>query len=468
MAKSTHIVVIPSPSFTHLVPIVEFSKQFIQLHPNFHVTCIIPSLGSLPNNSKSYLESLPSNIDSIFLPPINKEDLPKGVYAGILMQQTITLSLPSIKNVLKNLTSNAPLASLVIDIFAFEALVFAKEFNTLSFIYFPASAFALSLFLYMPKLDQEVSGEYKELTKPIEMPGCVPLLGQDLPAPTQNRSSDAYKNFLERANGITIADGILLNSFLEMEPDTLKALEENLNGKMSFYPLGPITQKGSTIEENGSECLRWLDNQPPSSVIYVSFGSGGTLTQDQLNELALGLELSDQKFLWVLRSPSNSASAAYLGPQNDDPLKYLPNGFLERTKDKGLVVPSWVPQIQVLGHSSIGGFLSHCGWNSILESMQEGVPLITWPLFAEQRMNAVMLTNGLKVALRPKVNENGIVEKEEISKVIKCLMEGVEGKEIRTRMNGLKDAAANAIKEDGSSRHTMSKLATKWENFGGI
>ncbi|KAE9617878.1 putative hydroquinone glucosyltransferase [Lupinus albus] len=98
MAKSTHIVVIPSPSFTHLVPIVEFSKRFIHLHPNFHVTCIIPSLGSLPNNSKSYLQTLPSNIDSIFLPPINKENLPKGTYPGIIMQHTITLSLPSIKN----------------------------------------------------------------------------------------------------------------------------------------------------------------------------------------------------------------------------------------------------------------------------------------------------------------------------------------------------------------------------------
>ncbi|KAE9617877.1 putative hydroquinone glucosyltransferase [Lupinus albus] len=300
------------------------------------------------------------------------------------------------------------------------------------------------------------------------MPGCVPLLGQDLPAPTQNRSSDAYKSFVERSNGITMADGIILNSFLEMEPDTIRALEEKLNGKTSFYPLGPITQKGSTIEENGSECLRWLENQPPSSVLYVSFGSGGTLTQDQVNELALGLELSGQKFLWVLRAPSNSTSAAYLGSQNENPLKYLPNGFLERTKDKGLVVASWAPQIQVLGHNSIGGFLSHCGWNSILESIQEGVPIITWPLFAEQRMNAVLLNNGLKVALRPKVNEYGIVEKEEIAKVIKCLMEGVEGKEIRKRINGLKDDAVNAIKEDGSSTCTMSKLATKWGRFCGI
>ncbi|KAK7256449.1 hypothetical protein RIF29_29899 [Crotalaria pallida] len=468
MAKTTHIAVIPSPGFSHLVPITEFSKRLVQQHPNFHLTFIIPSLGPPPNNSKAYLETLPSNIDSIFLPAINKEDLPKAEYPGILIQLTITHSLPSIQKVLKSLTSKAPLSALVADVFAFQTLAFAKELNSLSFIYFPGSAMALSLFLYMPKLDQEVSGEYKDLTKPIQIPGCVPLLGQDLPAPAQDRSSDAYKSFLERSKGLSTADGVLINTFSEMESGTIRALEEDENCNINFYPVGPITQKGSTIKENGSECLRWLDNQPPNSVLYVSFGSGGTLSQDQVNELALGLELSGQKFLWVSRAPSNSVSAAYLDTENDDPLQFLPSGFLDRTKEQGLVVPSWAPQVQVLSHSSVGGFLSHCGWNSILESMQEGVPLITWPLFAEQRMNAVMLTDGLKVALRPKVNEDGIVEKKEIAKVIKSLMEGVEGKGIRIRMKDLKDSAANALKEDGSSTQTMSKLASKWENFGGI
>ncbi|TKY66290.1 Hydroquinone glucosyltransferase [Spatholobus suberectus] len=468
MAKTIHIAIVSSPGFSHLVPIIEFTKRLVKLHPNFHVTCIIPSLGSTPESSKAYLKTLPSNIDSIFLPPISKEQLPQGAYVGILIQLTITLSLPSIHEVLKSLSSKVHLTALVADVFGFQVLEFAKEFNALSYIYFPGSAMTLSLLLHQPKLDEEVSGEYKDLKEPIKLPGCVPLLGVDLPAPTQNRSSEAYKSFLERAKAMVIADGIIINTFLEMELDAIRALEELQNRKIRLYTMGPITRKGSSTEADESDkCLRWLDTQPPCSVLYVSFGSGGTLSQHQINELAWGLELSCQRFLWVLRAPSDSASAAYLEAANEGPLQFLPSGFLERTKEKGLVVPLWAPQVQVLSHSSVGGFLSHCGWNSTLESVQEGVPLITWPLFAEQRMNAVMLADGLKVALRPKFNEDGIVEKEEIAKVMKCLMEGEEGKGMRERMRNLKESAANALK-DGSSTQTLSKLASQWENLSGI
>ncbi|KAJ1388297.1 UDP-glycosyltransferase family, conserved site [Sesbania bispinosa] len=464
MAKTTHIAVVSSPGFSHLVPIIELTKRLVSHHPNFHVTCIIPSFGSHPDSSKAYLETLPSNIDPILLPPINRGDLPQGANPGILIQLTVTLSLPSIHEALKSLSSKASLVALIADAFAMEALDFAKEFNSKSYIYFPAAATVLSLVLHMPKLDEEVSGEYKDLTERIQLPGCVPFLGHDLPEPVQNRSSEAYKLLLKRAKRMSIADGILINSFLEMESGAIRAMAEG-NGKTRFYPVGPITQKGSSNEADKSECLKWLDNQPPCSVLYVSFGSGGTLSQRQITELALGLVLSGQRFLWVLRPPSDSASAAYLEATNEDPLKFLPSGFLERTKEQGLVVPSWAPQVQVLSHDSVGGFLSHCGWNSTLESMQEGVPIIAWPLFAEQRMNAVMLTDGLKVALRPKFNEDGIVEKEEIAKVIKCLMEGEEGKEMHRRMKKLKDSAANALK-DGSSTRTLSKLANEWENLG--
>ncbi|TKY68850.1 Hydroquinone glucosyltransferase [Spatholobus suberectus] len=202
------------------------------------------------------------------------------------------------------------------------------------------------------------------------------------------------------------------------------------------------------------------------SVLYVSFGSGGTLSQEQMIELAYGLELSNLKFLWVVRAPNNTANAAYLGAQKHvDPFQFLPCGFLERTKEQGMVVPSWAPQIQILSHSSVGGFLTHCGWNSTLESVLHGVPLITWPLYAEQRMNAVVLSEGLKVGVRPRVNENGFVERVDIVEVIKCLMEGKEGGEMRKRMKELKKAAANALKEDGSSTKTLSQLALKWKNL---
>ncbi|XLT63380.1 hypothetical protein HN873_019904 [Arachis hypogaea] len=442
MAKTMRIAVITSPGLTHLVPILEFSKRFLELHPNFHVTCMIPSLGPHPDSTKSYLQTLPSNIHSILLPPINKQDLPQGAYPGVLIQKTVTLSLPSIRDTLKSLTLREPLAALIADAYAFEALSFAKEFNFLSYIYFPSSVMALSLFF-----------------------------GRDLPFPMQNRSSDAYKLYLERSKGFSNVDGFIINSFLELESAAMKALARE-KSCFSFYDVGPITQKRSSSNDGDEEleCLRWLDKQPHSSVLYVSFGSGGTLSQSAINELALGLELSGQRFLWVLRAPSDSSSAAYLDNQkNEDPLKFLPSGFLERTKEKGLVLPSWAPQVQILSHDSVGGFLSHCGWNSVLESVQVGVPIITWPLFAEQRMNAVLLVDGLKVAVRPNVGEDGVVEKEEVSKVIKSLMEQEEGKAMRKRMEDLKAYAADAVKKDaGSSTHALSHLATKWENFSGI
>ncbi|KAF7825195.1 hydroquinone glucosyltransferase-like [Senna tora] len=468
MEKTTHIAVVPSPGFSHLVPIIEFSKRFIHLHPDFHVTCIIPTLGSPPTSSKAYLQSLPSNIHSIFLPPISEDAIPKDIYVGKKIQLTITNSLPSLLDELKSLTSKAPLAAIVADPFAFEVLDFAKDLKTLSFMYFSVSALALSFFLHFPKLDQQVSGEYRDLKEPIQLPGCIPLHGSDLPNPVQDRSSPVYKEYVDRARRLGSVDGILVNSFREMEEGPIRALEEGARsgGNPPVHLVGPITQTGSNSE---SECMIWLEKQPPNSVLYVSFGSGGTLSQHQINELAFGLEMSEKKFLWVVRAPSNSTGAAYLGSStNEDPLKFLPEGFIERTKEQGLVIPSWAPQIPILGHSSTAAFLTHCGWNSVLESIHNGVPMITWPLFAEQRMNSFMLTNGLRVGVRPKANDDGIVERDEIAKVIRRLMEGEESEEIRRRVENLRDSAVNAVKDHGSSTKAMAEVAHKWKSFSGI
>ncbi|KAK4267885.1 hypothetical protein QN277_024610 [Acacia crassicarpa] len=464
MEKTTHIAVVPSPGFSHMIPLLEFSKRLVQLHPDFHVIFIIISIESPPSSSIAYLKNLPPNIQFIFLPPITKQDLPKDANLAVQIQLAVTKSLPSLKHELKSLNSKSHLAAIVVDPFATEALSFVNELNTLSFIYFYSGALTLSFCLHLPTLHEEISGEFRDVPEPIQLPGCVPLYGSDLPDPIQDRSNESYKMFLQRTKTLLSVDGLLVNSFTEMEERAIKAMTQKESGFPPVYPIGPITQTGSNSEETGSECLKWLDNQPPNSVLYVSFGSGGTLSQDQIDELAHGLELSGQKFFWVLRAPSNVSSAAYLGSGNENPLDFLPKGFLERTKEQGFVIPSWAPQISILSHGSVGGFLSHCGWNSTLESIQKGVPLIAWPLFAEQKMNAVLLTDGLKVALRPKVSENGIVEGEEIAKLVKSLMEGEEGKEIRKRMMDLRDASTNALKEDGSSTMTLSQVALKWKN----
>ncbi|GAU36325.1 hypothetical protein TSUD_353690 [Trifolium subterraneum] len=467
-----NIAVVPGVGYSHLVPILQFSKLLVHLHPYIHVTCLIPTLGSPPSSSKTILQTLPSNINYTFLQPVYPKDLlPQGTTVESQLQLTVTRSLPFIHQALKSLALRTPLVALVVDCFAVEALNFAKEFNMLSYIYYPCAATTLSLGFYLPKLDEETSCEYRDLPEPIKIPGCIPFHGRDIYAPAQDRSTQAYKLLLQRVKRFRSVDGVIINSFLEIEKGPIEALTEEGSDNPPLYPVGPIIQTVTSSDDanHSFECLTWLDKQQPCSVLYVSFGSGGTLSQEQIVELALGLESSNHKFLWVVRAPcSSSSSAAYFSnsEQNDiDLSQFLPPGFMERTKEQGMVILSWAPQIQILNHKSIGGFLSHCGWNSILESVMHGVPLITWPLFSEQRMNAVLLSEGLKVGMRPRVNENGIVERLEVAELIKCLMEGEEGGKMCIRMKKLKENAINTLKENGSSTKTLSQLALKWRNL---
>ncbi|KAF3968554.1 hypothetical protein ACB098_11G120000 [Castanea mollissima] len=462
MEQKPHIGILPSPGMGHLIPLVEFAKLLVH-HHDFNITCIIPVLGSPSKAMKAVLHALPTTIDHVFLPPvILEEEEMKGPRFEVQTILTLTRSLPPLRDVLKSTRFSA----FVVDPFGIDALDIAKELNISPYIFFPTNAFALSLIFHLPKLDETVSCEYRDLPEPLKLPGCIPIHGRDLAEPFQNRTSESYKMFLRIAKRFRLAEGIIVNTFMGLEGSAIKALLEEEAKNLPLYPVGPI-QSGSSNQVEESDCLRWLGNQPHGSVLFVCFGSGGTLSYDQTNELALGLELSGQKFLWVVRTPNNeSADAAYLSDQTlyNNPLAFLPKGFVERTEGQGLAVPSWAPQAQVLSHGSTGGFLTHCGWNSSLESIMQGIPLIAWPLYAEQKMNAVLLAEDLKVALRPKTNKNGLIDREEIAKVVKGLMDGEEGKKVRNRMKDIKIAAEKALNVDGSSTKTLSKLASKWKN----
>jgi len=462
--QTPQIAIIPSPGMGHLIPLVEFAKRLV-LHHDFTVTFILPSLGPPPKAQLEVLQSLPTTITHISLSPVSFDDLPAhGVKQEMKIFLSVARSLSFIRDALKSFVTTTRIVGLVVDLFGTDAIDVAKEFNIPSYVFIGNMSLALSLFLYLPNLDENVSCEYRDMPEPVRLPGCVPIHGRDFPEPLQDRKNDVYKLFVHHAKrSSTLAAGIMLNSFVELEAGSIQALQE---GKPPLYPIGPLVQIGSGNGADGSECLRWLDEQPRGSVLFVSFGSGGTLSYDQLNELALGLEMSGQKFLWVVRSPDEgSASASFFSAKsNEDPFNYLPKGFLERTKGQGVVVPSWAPQIEVLSHGSTSGFVTHCGWNSILESVVNGVPLIAWPLFAEQKLNAVLLTEVLEVALRPESNENGLVGRMEIAKVVKCLMEGEEGIRIRDQMKRFKEAAVKAISKDGSSTKSLSELALEWKN----
>ncbi|XVF80205.1 hypothetical protein PTKIN_Ptkin15bG0052400 [Pterospermum kingtungense] len=468
-AQTPHIAILPSPGMGHLIPLVELAKRLVHQH-SFTVTFVIPSDDAPSKAQKSTLASLPSSIDSIFLPPVDLSNLPEDSKIETVISLTVARSLSSLRDVLKSLVAKTKLVGLVVDLFGTDAFDVAREFNVSPYIFFPSTAMTLSLFLYLPKLDQMVSCEYRELPELVKIPGCIPIHGRELLDPVQDRKNDAYKWVLHHTKRYRLAEGIMVNSFVDLEGGAIKALQEKEAGKPPVYPVGPLVKVDSSGKADGSDCLQWLDDQPHGSVLYVSFGSGGTLSYNQITELALGLEMSEQRFLWVVRSPNDKvANATFFSVESlKDPFDFLPKGFLERTKGRGLVVPSWAPQAQVLSHGSTGGFLTHCGWNSTLESVVNGVPLIAWPLYAEQKMNAVVLTEDIKYALRPKPNENGLVCRDEIAKAVKGLMEGEEGKGVRNRMKDLKEAAAKVLSENGSSTKALSEVANKWRKQIGI
>ncbi|XP_055808378.1 hydroquinone glucosyltransferase-like [Solanum dulcamara] len=467
MANNPHIVMLPTPGMGHLIPLVEFAKRLILQH-DFSITLILPTDGPISKSQKTFLSALPSSINYLLLPPVNFDHLSDDVLIETRISLTITRSLSSLREIFKSVVESHRVVAFVVDLFGTDAFDLANEFMLPPYMFYTTTATMLSLDLYFPELDETVRCEYKDLQNPVRIPGCRPIHGKDLPDPLHDRKDEAYKWILHHTKRFKMAHGIILNSFIDLEPGPIKYLQEEYNNKPRIYPIGPITLMDKKVDhhDDESQCLKWLDKQPRGSVIYISFGSGGTLSHEQIIELAIGLEMSGQRFMLVLRCPNDRIpNGTYFNFQNStNPLDFLPSGFMERTKGLGLVVPNWAPQVQVLNHVSIGGFLTHCGWNSILESMVCGIPLIAWPLFAEQRTNAIMLIEDLKVALRPEICDNGIVGRSEIGEVVKELMEGEKGKGVYIRMRELKDAATKVLNEDGSSTKALDELASKLKN----
>ncbi|KAJ6810396.1 putative UDP-glycosyltransferase 88B1 [Iris pallida] len=177
--------------------------------------------------------------------------------------------------------------------------------------------------------------------------------------------------------------------------------------------------------------------------------------------MAVGLERSGQRFLWVVRSPERRPGQAVRGPAQPDLERILPEGFLERTKGRGLVVKSWAPQAEVLEHGSVGGFVTHCGWNSTLEAIVNGVPMVAWPMYAEQWMYKVFLVEEMKLAVPMEGYDNDIVGAEEVERKVRWLMESEGGVELRARTERAKERAAASLAEGGKSKVALLELVER-------
>ncbi|KAK0576281.1 hypothetical protein LWI29_014871 [Acer saccharum] len=468
-----HIAILPNLGMGHIIPLFELAKRLVVCDHDIHVSFLLINTdedNSAARDQYLYSTALPPSLDVVDIPPINVSNI---VRDDMLILTRICVmveeSLKSLKSVLIELGKPE---ALVIDLFCTGAFEICSELSIPVYSFYSPSTAFLTFSLYIPTLDREVEGEFVDLPEPISIPGCSPIRLDDLLDEVRDRKNDQYKWFYLHMSRLPLAAGILVNTWEDFEPVPLKALREH-----SFflqlptppvYPVGPLIKQDEPMGSSDEECLAWLDNQPADSVLFIALGSGGTLTTGQLLEMAWGLEMSQQKFIWVLRKPddANASSTFFnVGIDVNDPKSYLPEGFLEKTRGVGLVVNSWVTQVAILRHPSTGGFLSHCGWNSTLESITHGVPIIAWPLYAEQKMNATMLTEEIGVAVKPvKGPGETVVKREEISRVVKLLMESEEGEIIRGRVKKLRDSARRAVDIGGSSYYSLSCLVEKWMN----
>ena len=286
------------------------------------------------------------------------------------------------------------------------------------------------------------------------IPGVSALKITDLPSYFQELdvSSRTHEILYEAFQSVRGADWIISNTVEDLEIRTIAELQL---GK-PFWSVGPLLPSAFQKDINNetsqtnmrpeSDCSRWLDSKPQNSVIYISFGSYAHVSRAQIEEVAIGLLESKQPFIWVLR-PDIIAS----GIQD-----ILPVGFMEETKDQGLVV-QWSSQLEVLSHPSVGGFLTHCGWNSILESLSFGVPMLAFPLFTDQFTNRWLIVKGWGVAMnlggssRSFQNCKTLVGREEIARTLKKFMDEEEGRKMRLKIEPIREVTTKAVMDRGAS-----------------
>ncbi|XP_010929083.1 malvidin galactosylase UGT88C3 [Elaeis guineensis] len=468
---------LPAWGAGHLVPMVETAQRLLRLQQKetlFSVTVLLmqPPNPASASTFSSYVHSVTSSgLDIHFqdLPPVDPPTDTDGVEDFVSLY--IQSHKPHVKAALTQ--SSVPVAALILDFFATTIIDVADELGVPSYIFFTSTAVMLALTLHLPTLHDKIPVEFGELDGHVEVPGVPPVPPLSMPTPFMNKKSRNYTWFVYHGKRFVEAKGIIVNTFIELEPGPLEALKEGRcvpnHPTPAIYLVGPVIaleDETNNAKSERHECIKWLDGQPPASVLFLCFGSMGSFGAPQVREMAIGLERSGHRFLWCLRTPS---TGKFRHPVDANLVEVLPNGFLERTREKGLVWPSWVPQKEILAHEAVGGFVTHCGWNSTLESLWFGVPMLGWPLYAEQHLNAFEMERMTGVGVQLKVDRKGggFVGAEELERGVRCLMgDSEEGKKVRAKAEEMRMAIKNAIGKEGSSYNYLEQLAEDMSKGG--
>ncbi|KAF6140191.1 hypothetical protein GIB67_000239 [Kingdonia uniflora] len=355
------------------------------------------------------------------------------------------------KIVKTEMESGSRVNCLVADTFFTWPSMIAKKFRLVHVSFWTEPALVFTLYHHIPLLRENGHfGSNSNRKEAIDyIPGVSPINPKDLMSYLQasDITTVVHQIIFKAFESAREADFVLCNTVEELEKDTISALQV----EKPFFAVGPVFPAGfsksivATSLWAESDCAQWLDHKPNRSVLYVSFGSYAHVSKEDIAEIANGLWLSKVNFIWVLRPDIVSFDGC-------DP---LPVGFLEEIGDWGMVVP-WCCQIEVLKSAKIRGFLTHCGWNSILESIWYEVPMLCFPLLTDQFTNRKLVVDDWKVA----ANLNGVhpVNRHEVSENINRLMMGTLGGELRNNIKEVRKMLENAISTHGSSMRNLDKF----------
>ncbi|CAO2178368.1 unnamed protein product [Urochloa humidicola] len=478
-AKQT-VVLFPGGGVGHVGPMVHLAKVF--LDHDFDVTMVLiePPIKSTDSGA-GFIERVAASNPSItfhVLPPIPPPDFASfpNRHPLLLMLDLMRQYNDKLESFLRSIPRDR-LHSLVIDMFCSQAIDVATKLAVPIYTFFASGAGALAVLTQLPALLAGRQTGLKELgDTPLEFLGVPPMPASHLIRELlEDPEDELCKTLMRIWQRNTDTQGVLVNTFYSLESRALQAFRDPLcvPGTVlpPVYSVGPLVGKGGNKGKEEAaerpECLAWLDAQPERSVVFLCWGSKGSLSEKQIKEIATGLENSGQRFLWVVRTPAGSdGPERYLEQRPEPDLDALmPEGFLERTKGRGFVVKSWAPQVDVLEHPATGAFVTHCGWNSTLEAIVAGVPTLCWPLGAEQKMNKVFMTEDMGIGVELEGYNTGFVVAEEIEAKVKLVLESEEGKELRERAAGLKKEAAEALEDGGSSRVAFLQFLSDVKNL---
>ncbi|KAM7529371.1 hypothetical protein LguiB_032781 [Lonicera macranthoides] len=452
-----HVVMFPWLAFGHIIPFLELSKLIAQ---KGHKISFI----STPNNINR-LPKIPSNlkpnIDFIKIPLPRVENLPENAESTSDLPYKKVKYLKIAYDCLKEpvtlfLKSTSP-DWVIFDFVSYWLGPIAKELEIRSAFF---SIFMASGLAFAGPPEMQVAGEdYRVRLEDFTVaPKWVPFktevrmrhyqarrMFEDIAGDGGGNVSATYR-FAATVNG---CDAVAIRSCEEFEPEWLKLLEDFYQKPVIPVGLLPSTAADDDCDRRWVEIKAWLDKKAKGSVVYIAFGSETKPNQTELTELALGLEKSELPFFWVHKNQLGSS---------DIESTVLPEGFEERTRDRGVVHTTWAPQLKILSHDSVGSLLSHSGYSSGIEAVQFGKALIVMPFLGDQGMIATFLEEKNMAYSIPRDELDGSFTSDSVAESVRLVMLEEEGRVYRDKVNEMKGVLGDSNKQDHYVNNLLSYL----------